>query len=242
MKIKIFLIFTFLFLVSIANAQDWTASRASGRFASVTNSSTFLGKGSGTFQAPLQLNANEDIDTTIWKPIIVGSEYRMLVNKSTYLGQPAGTVYAVLVYDLNSVSMASISALIGDTATIVHTNQNETITGNYTHTGSVDYKTLLSSPVTITNDTVFASTGSVFTKTLSANTSIKLSDLGDGQIITVAITNTASNYTLSWSALGGLTLKWSGNAAPTQTTGAKTDVYSFQRIGNYIYSAVIQNF
>jgi len=229
---KKILIFTFLLISSFAGAQDWTASKASGRIASVTNATAFLGKGAGTIQAPLQLDASLPLDTATWKFVIVGSENRMLTNKVTFLGKAAGTVFAVLVYNANQL----------DTSKIARIDQNETISGNWNYTGEQQYKLLKSTPLVITNDTVFTNLGSVFTKTLSANTTFKISGLSDSQIITVAVTNTASNYTVTWSALGGLTLVWPGGSTPTQTTGAKTDIYSFQRIGNNIYAAAIQNF
>lgn len=79
--------------------------------------------------------------------------------------------------------------------------------------------------------------GNVFYKTLSANTVFTFSNLIDGQTIIVAVTNTASNYTVTWP-----TVSWSGGTAPTQTIGVKTDVYTFVKIGPTIYGAVIQNF
>ena len=74
-------------------------------------------------------------------------------------------------------------------------------------------------------------------KTLSANTTFTFSNATDGQTIVVAITNTASNYTVTWP-----TVSWSGGVAPTQTTGAKTDIWTFVKIGSTIYGSVVQNF
>lgn len=146
-----------------------------------------------------------------------------------------------------------LNAGVGDTAKILHTDQNEVVTGRPTFsdlvtfndsilTTDVKYTSLRTTPVTVTNDTLYATTGSVFTKTLSADVTFKLSGLADGQIITFAVTNTEHDFTVAWSALGGLTLYWSGGDVPTQTTGAKTDIYIFQRIGNNIYAAAIQNY
>ena len=74
-------------------------------------------------------------------------------------------------------------------------------------------------------------------KTLSANTTFTFSNATDGQTIVVAVTNTASNYTVTWP-----TVSWSGGVAPTQTTGAKTDVYTFIKVGTTIYGSAVQNF
>jgi hypothetical protein len=93
------------------------------------------------------------------------------------------------------------------------------------------------------NATAIASTAidwslsSVLTKTLSANTTFTFSNATDGQTIVVALTNTASNYTVTWP-----TVSWTGAAAPTQTIGAHTDVYTFIKIGSTYYGSAVQNF
>ena len=62
----------------------------------------------------------------------------------------------------------------------------------------------------------------LYTKTLSANTTFTFSNVTAGQTIVIAVTNTASNFTLTWPAAA----KWAAGTAPTQTVGAKTDVYT----------------
>jgi hypothetical protein len=79
--------------------------------------------------------------------------------------------------------------------------------------------------------------GAVFAKTLTANSTFTFSNTTDGDTKIVALTNTASNYTVTWPA----GIKWTGGAAPVQTTGAKTDVYTFVKIGSTIYGSVVQN-
>lgn len=101
---------------------------------------------------------------------------------------------------------------------------------------------LTSVSVDVVNDTLFADSGMVFTKTLSANTSFKIHGISDGQTIKVAVTNTTGNYTVSWSAPPGLTLYWPNNSTPVQTIGAHVDIYTFERIGADIYGSVIQNY
>lgn len=82
------------------------------------------------------------------------------------------------------------------------------------------------------------SLSAVFTKTLAANTTFTFSNTVDGRTIVVALTNTASNYTVTWP-----TVLWSGSGtAPTQTIGAKTDIYTFIKIGSVIYGSAVQNF
>ena len=81
-------------------------------------------------------------------------------------------------------------------------------------------------------------TGNVFTKTLSANTTFTFSNQASGQTIVVRLTNTASNYTVTWPG----SVLWSGGTAPVQTIGAKSDVYTFVYDGSSIYGSVVQDF
>ncbi len=80
-------------------------------------------------------------------------------------------------------------------------------------------------------------TAITFTKTLAANTTFTFSNAADGETRIVALTNTASNYTVTWP-----TVVWSGGTPPVQTVGAKTDIYTFIKIGSTIYGSVVQNF
>lgn len=77
----------------------------------------------------------------------------------------------------------------------------------------------------------------LYSKTLSANTTFTFVNAADGMEIEVALTNTASNYTVTWPA----GVKWVGGSAPTQTVGAKTDVYRLRQIGTTIYATAAQN-
>jgi hypothetical protein len=74
-----------------------------------------------------------------------------------------------------------------------------------------------------------------FYKTLSANSVFTFSNVLDGRTIIVAITNTASNYTVTWP-----TVDWGSAGAPTQRTGAVTDIYTFTRINGTIYGSARQ--
>lgn len=77
-----------------------------------------------------------------------------------------------------------------------------------------------------------------FSKSLIANSTFTFSNTKDGQTIRVRLTNTPSNYTVTWPA----SVLWPGGSAPTQTTGAKTDLYTFVRIGLDVYGSVIQDY
>lgn len=83
------------------------------------------------------------------------------------------------------------------------------------------------------------SAGPIFTKTLSANTTFTFSNVTAPKTIVVRVTNTASNYTVTWPG----TAKWgNGGTPPTQTIGAKADVYTFVYDGTTIFSSVVQDF
>jgi hypothetical protein len=72
-------------------------------------------------------------------------------------------------------------------------------------------------------------------KTLGANTTFTFSNAADGKTIVIAITNTASNYTVTWP-----TVDWGSAGAPVQRVGAVTDIYTFVRINGTIYGSARQ--
>lgn len=76
-----------------------------------------------------------------------------------------------------------------------------------------------------------------FKKTLGANSTFTFSNVTDGRTIVVALTNTSSNYTVTWPAV-----TWTGGSPPVETIGAKTDVITFVKIGSVIYGSSVQNF
>lgn len=78
----------------------------------------------------------------------------------------------------------------------------------------------------------------LYTKTLSANTTITFSNQTAGQTIIVRLTNTASNYTVTWPG----SVLWSGGTAPVQTIGAKSDVITLIYDGTNTYGSSVQNF
>lgn len=79
----------------------------------------------------------------------------------------------------------------------------------------------------------------LYTKTLSANTTLTWSNVTAGQTIVIALTNTASNYTVTWPAAA----KWPGGSAPIQTPGAKTDVITCKAYDSTnAYCSTVQNY
>ena len=81
-----------------------------------------------------------------------------------------------------------------------------------------------------------AKVGGLFTKNLSADTTFTFSNKAAGQTIVVRLTNTASDYTVTWP-----TAKWAGGSAPTMTTGAKSDLYTFVYDGTDVFGSCVQN-
>lgn len=90
----------------------------------------------------------------------------------------------------------------------------------------------------IADSVINAGISTVFTKTLSANQRFVVSNIVSGQTIEVAVTNTASNYTVTWVT----EITWQGGVTPTQTIGAKTDIYTLKKIGSIIYGVATQDF
>lgn len=76
----------------------------------------------------------------------------------------------------------------------------------------------------------------LYTKTLGANTTFTFSNRTAGQTIVVRLTNTASNYTVTWP-----TVKWAGGVAPVMTVGAKSDVYTFVYDGTDVFGSAVQD-
>lgn len=81
------------------------------------------------------------------------------------------------------------------------------------------------------------STGSVFTKTLGANTTFTFSNKTSGQTLVAVITNTVGNFTVTWPAVS-----WVGGTPPVQTIGAHTDVITFIYDGTTVWGNSVQNF
>lgn len=80
------------------------------------------------------------------------------------------------------------------------------------------------------------SLGSVFTKTLAANTTFTFSNLKNGRSILVLLDGSAGSYTVTWPA----GILWPGGTAHSMTaTGV--DIVRFTRIGGTIYGWVQSN-
>jgi len=117
------------------------------------------------------------------------------------------------------------------------------------HSARADVDTMIAdvykqtSVIAIADSVINCNLSNTFSKTLGANQRFVLSNIGDGQTINIAVTNTTDNYTVLFvTPTGGLDIKWADGLTPTLTLGAKTDVFTFVRIGTVVYGNVIQNF
>ena len=106
-------------------------------------------------------------------------------------------------------------------------------------TAAAAQRALTPATSTISASAIDWSVSNSFYKTLAANTTFTFSNAQDGQVITICLLNTTSNYTVTWP-----TIKWAGGTAPTMTVGAKYDVYTIYynaTVGAY-FGSYVQNF
>jgi hypothetical protein len=88
--------------------------------------------------------------------------------------------------------------------------------------------------------TVDWNNGNCKIKSLTANTTLNMINTINGAQITVVVYNSGA-YTIAWSCSEAPIL-WSNGIAPVQSTGDKTDIYSFIRAGGRIFGTFIQNY
>jgi len=171
-------------------------------------------------------------------------------------GIPAGSSGEILIVTNatgNSIVVNNNDTVNASAANVIFTgiNSNIAIPNNgtmaFTYDGTSTHWEMISAPPLTTQNMVPPvsalaalaidwSVSSTFTKTLSANSTFTFSNQVAGQVITVRLTNTASNYTVTWP-----TVRWTGGAAPVMSTGAVSDVYTFFYDGTSTYGAYVQN-
>lgn len=181
-------------------------------------------------------------------------------------GGGAGTVTSITagtgltggtITDSGTIALSSpVSAANGGTGVANNASSTLTISGSFGTTLTVSGTTALTLPtsgtvavltnVTPTTSAISASaidwsilktSGGCYTKTLGANTTFTFSNQTAGQTIVVRLTNTASNWTVTWP-----TVKWPAGSTPVMTTGAKSDIYSFMYDGTNTFGTVVQNY
>jgi len=96
----------------------------------------------------------------------------------------------------------------------------------------------VSEPVVVTVD-IDWSKGDFFTHALTADVEFTFSNVGPGQAINMAVTNTVDNWTVTWPA----SVVWPGGVVPIQTTGVKRDRYTFiSDDGTIVDGSAVQDF
>jgi len=128
----------------------------------------------------------------------------------------------------------------GTTATSQAVNDNSTKLATTLYADRAALKGNAASALTESSNatTIDCSLSNSFTLTLNANlNTVTFSNFSDGQVVIVSVTNTASNFTVTW----GNSIKWVGGSQPVQTVGAKTDVWTFIKQGSTIYGNAVQN-
>jgi len=112
-----------------------------------------------------------------------------------------------------------------------------TFTADQTIQGKLTVRAIVGTDASVAASAIDWATSTSFYKTLAANTTFTFSNALPGQGITVAVTNTSGNYTVTWP----VTVKWPNDSIPVQSIGARTDVYSFRNINGVVYGAVAQS-
>lgn len=151
-------------------------------------------------------------------------------------GLPIIDVYSDLTDIVNIGTYGTNALVISGSNVGVGTNtpaDRLTVVGNTTISGTLSTTRLVSKNVVVGSGTTAIdwSLGDVFFRALTASTTFTFTNSLPGQRITVAVSNTAANYTVTWPS----TLRWPASAAPVQTTGVKIDLYTFTNINNLIY-------
>jgi hypothetical protein len=136
--------------------------------------------------------------------------------------------------NLNKAIGFNGSGVVSALATPLLTAAN-TFTADQTVQGKLTVRAVVGTDANVTAAVIDWATGTSFYKTLAANTVFAFSNVLPGQEITVAVTNTASNYTVTWP-----TVTWSDGIAPAQSLGAVTDVYTFRNINGIIRGSVVR--
>jgi hypothetical protein len=205
----------------------------------------------GTFNTSMGMGSLESL-TTGTSNVALG--YEAGYNTGTALATGTYCTYLGFLTTATSDGLTDSTA-IGDNATITASHQvvlgANTVTSTLingavslasnTYVGATNQN--LTPTTTAVTESANAATfnwalGNTFSITLNGNLStVTFSNPVQGQTIVIAVTNTASNYTVTW----GNSVKWSGGSQPSQTNGAVTDVWTFIDIGGTLYGSVVQN-
>jgi len=204
---------------------------AAGSFTTLSASSTVSGTGFSTYLAS---------PPAIGGTAAAAGSFTTLAASSTLNVTGTSTLTGNVTFGGNLTSAGSLTFQTNGTTTALtmDASQNATFAGKVTSSkASISgYSSLTESANAVTIDWSLANT---FALTLNGNlNTVTFSNAASGETIVVAITNTASNYTVTW----GNSIKWVGASQPVQTIGAHTDVWTIIDVNGTYYGSVVQNF
>lgn len=100
---------------------------------------------------------------------------------------------------------------------------------------------VISSPVSLVDNTVDCDVGSYFTRTITGNTTLMINNLTSGQCVCFAITSSGGDYTVIFN-VSGATVKWANNDIQNTISNGKTNIYVLLRINNNVYVSYSNNY
>ena len=220
-----------VFLRRIQDASDVTAIQIANRQLQANDGGAkVVLNWSSTVTIAKDATNDQSMDWTVrvLKKGITGTSADYRLNWDTMQLMTSGTVkldWSGTDLDINTRKIVNVvdPSSAQDAATKNYVDTQNTPVTSAISASAIDWATLLK-------------TGGLYTKTLAANTTFTFSNRTAGQTIVVRLTNTASNYTVTWP-----TVKWSGGAAPTMTVGVKSDIYTFIYDGTNVFGSFVQN-
>jgi hypothetical protein len=154
----------------------------------------------------------------------------------------SGTTFTGHLFNVTNTASAAGSLIfdwqIGGTSVLKLSKASVlTMTGSLTVTAAITGAIFIGSTATISASDIDWTVAEYRYKTLGANTTLTFSNVTEGETIYVGITNTASNWTLTWPAMS-----WVGGITPVQTIGAKTDWYAIWRVNGITWGSYLQGY
>lgn len=179
--------------------------------------------------------------TINWQEIVVGNQMNFYTGGSTaYLGVTSTPTFTSITATTATLTSATVTTLTYTTLTNVTTVANG---GTGASSVAVANQNIVTPTVTLTPSASVAvnwALGNNFNLSLNTGTTLTFSNAVDGQVILIAILNTASNFTVTWPG----TVKWSGGSAPTMSTGVHYDIYNIAYNSSFgvYFGTYVQNF